>query len=300
MTKKTSSCSGRACVISGGGAMGAYAVGILKELKPQYDFVSGISTGALMAPLVALGQYDRLAEAYTSVTLDSIFSVSPFNKKGKLRVLHALKRALVQLKPSFGEMHRLKPLIDKFYTVEDHLSLLEQSKEVVVGALNISRDPHRLEIFTPQGCSHDHFKEAMYASCCFAPISEIAEMNGGQQYVDGGFVETITIEQAIQRGYKDIDVFVLRPYESDKQLQKVTRLWQLLWRLFKAMRYDVVYENLEKAVKIAASREDVTITVYYQPFKLTDNAMHFDRKQMQAWVELGQAYARDERTVKIY
>src|SRR5688572_10538662 len=61
----------RALVISGGGSKGAFAVGILKKLLvlfPQlkFDIIVGTSTGALIAPLAAVGELDLLEEIYTT------------------------------------------------------------------------------------------------------------------------------------------------------------------------------------------------------------------------------------------
>jgi hypothetical protein len=62
-----------ALAISGGGANGAYAAGFLagwtaRGTRPEFDVVSGVSTGALTAPLAFLGPAydDRLREAYLS------------------------------------------------------------------------------------------------------------------------------------------------------------------------------------------------------------------------------------------
>ena len=59
---KTSSKDGplRALVLSGGGAGGAFGAGALVGLsrrqdRPQYDVVTGVSTGALIAPFAFLG-----------------------------------------------------------------------------------------------------------------------------------------------------------------------------------------------------------------------------------------------------
>lgn len=60
-------------VLSGGGARGAFSVGILKAWsdtgqRPEFDMVSGVSTGALIAPYAFLGSsYDQtLVDLYTS------------------------------------------------------------------------------------------------------------------------------------------------------------------------------------------------------------------------------------------
>ena len=63
----------RAQVLSGGGAGGAFGAGALVGLshrqdRPQYDVVTGVSTGALIAPFAFLGSdWDqKLTEAFTS------------------------------------------------------------------------------------------------------------------------------------------------------------------------------------------------------------------------------------------
>jgi predicted acylesterase/phospholipase RssA len=63
----------RALVLSGGGAGGAFGAGALvglsrRQERPQYDVVTGVSTGALIAPFAFLGsEWDpQLTEAFTS------------------------------------------------------------------------------------------------------------------------------------------------------------------------------------------------------------------------------------------
>ncbi len=72
---RTSSHDGviRALVLSGGGAGGAFGAGALVGLsrrheRPQYDIVTGVSAGALIAPFAFLGpEWDpQLTEAFTS------------------------------------------------------------------------------------------------------------------------------------------------------------------------------------------------------------------------------------------
>jgi predicted acylesterase/phospholipase RssA len=63
----------RALVLSGGGAGGAFGAGALvglggRHARPQYDVVTGVSAGALIAPFAFLGpEWDsQLTEAFTS------------------------------------------------------------------------------------------------------------------------------------------------------------------------------------------------------------------------------------------
>ena len=67
--------------LSGGGAYGAYGVGILngwseRGTRPQFDIVTGVSTGALMSVFAFLGpHYDaRLRDLYTNTRKEDIFT----------------------------------------------------------------------------------------------------------------------------------------------------------------------------------------------------------------------------------
>lgn len=70
--------------LSGGGSYGAYSAGVLCGWtrcggRPQFDVVTGISTGALIAPFAFLGcRYDPLLhEFYTTLTRKDILKVRP-------------------------------------------------------------------------------------------------------------------------------------------------------------------------------------------------------------------------------
>ena len=69
-------------LLSGGAVYGAYSAGLLAGWtahgdRPQFDVVTGISTGALIAPLAFLGpQYDPLIKSrYTGVRNNDLFTI---------------------------------------------------------------------------------------------------------------------------------------------------------------------------------------------------------------------------------
>ncbi|HEX2816020.1 MAG TPA: patatin-like phospholipase family protein [Phenylobacterium sp.] len=95
----------RVLALSGGGANGAYGAGILVGWtkagdRPDFDLVTGVSTGALMAPLVFAGPAwdDRLSAAYHDPTVRGI-------ARDPLTAL---------FKPSLFSSTALKRLTDKY------------------------------------------------------------------------------------------------------------------------------------------------------------------------------------------
>ena len=80
----------RALTLSGGGSRGAYGAGVLSGWtergdRPQFDVVTGISTGALMATHAFLGSdFDAELALYKNLTNDDVFE-----ERGKIATLRS-------------------------------------------------------------------------------------------------------------------------------------------------------------------------------------------------------------------
>ncbi|TPN20826.1 alpha/beta hydrolase [Mesorhizobium sp. B2-3-3] len=91
-------------MISGGGAGGAFSVGVLSawsamKTRPRFDVVSGVSTGALIAPYVFLGPAydDELVQLYTSgIAKDLVVTKGPIGLFGSSLLRSEPLRSLVE------------------------------------------------------------------------------------------------------------------------------------------------------------------------------------------------------------
>jgi predicted acylesterase/phospholipase RssA len=95
--------------LSGGGAAGAFGAGFLNGWtrtgdRPEFKMVSGISTGALTAPIAFLGSKydDLLREFFTTVETSSILQ--------RLSLVTILFQS-----ESFASAAPLKALIDRYF-----------------------------------------------------------------------------------------------------------------------------------------------------------------------------------------
>lgn len=100
--------------LSGGGPNGAFGAGVLvgwSELgtRPQFQVVTGVSTGALAAPFAFLGSaYDpRLVEAYTKFRDDDLFHAHILGSA--FRLLHV---------PSLADNHPLEKVLAQLVDAE--------------------------------------------------------------------------------------------------------------------------------------------------------------------------------------
>jgi predicted patatin/cPLA2 family phospholipase len=180
--------------VSGGGSDGAFGAGLLKGWsetgkRPKFKFVTGVSTGALIAPFAFLGaEYDEtLKEAYTTVDAQRLY----------------LARSLVSLlwEESFTDNKPFREMIAKY--IDDKLLArvaeenkagrrlyvlttdLDREEPVVwdMGAIAASNSPDRLNLF----------RKVILASASipafFPPVLINVKIDGVQKdelHVDGG------------------------------------------------------------------------------------------------------------------
>ncbi len=125
-----------ALTLSGGGSSGAFGAGILtgwteKGSRPKFDVVTGISTGALIAPFAFLGsKYDaQLTEAFTTVDDDDIYE-----KTGLAGILRS---------GAFTSNEPLRKMLDKYITeafIDEVAVEFAKGRRLLVGTTNLDAD----------------------------------------------------------------------------------------------------------------------------------------------------------------
>jgi len=122
--------------VSGGGSNGAFGAGLLvgwtaSGTRPQFDIVTGISTGSLIAPFAFLGPaYDgSLREAYTEVTGKDLYE-----KKGILSIVGS---------DSIADNTPLRRLVEKYVTDQLLTDVAREhgnGRRLLVGTTNIDAE----------------------------------------------------------------------------------------------------------------------------------------------------------------
>src|SRR3954465_2935069 len=221
--------------LSGGGADGAYGVGVLNGwtaagTRPTFSVVSGVSTGGLIAPFAFLGsQYDdTLKEVYTSGIAESLL-----NDLSIMRVLFS--------SGLFGNK-RLRELVARYVGPE----ILEQvARENAKGrrllVVTTDLDTQRTAIWdmgkiaavgTPEALKL--FRDVMAASASiplvFPPILIEAEGQGHkfqEMHVDGGVTAPVlTLPEALLfqgrlPGNAKMDIYILVNKKIERNFELV-------------------------------------------------------------------------------
>lgn len=199
-------------VISGGGANGAYGAGLLKGwsdsgTRPIFKIVTGVSTGALIAPFAFLGQkYDaELENLYTTIsTKDIMYKGNP------LRLLFS--DSLASSRPLYNLIRKTftKKILQEIAVEDRH------GRRLYVGTTNL--DTQRLVIWdigkiAAIGTDEAHglFCRILLASSAIPAIFPPVFLNveiGGKRYdemhVDGGTVAQEFFLYSVLDGLKGV------------------------------------------------------------------------------------------------
>jgi predicted patatin/cPLA2 family phospholipase len=222
--------------LSGGGADGAYGAGVLngwtaQGTRPEFSVVSGVSTGALIAPFAFLGAaYDAtLRDVYTSGIAESILDAPNF--------LNALFGSGL-----FGNT-RLRELVAR-YVDQNMLDAIavEHMKGRRLFIVTTNLDTQRTVIWdmgriaslrSPQAVSL--FRDVLAASASipvvFPPILIDAEANGNrfqEMHVDGGVTAPVlTLPEAFLLRYATLPngpqtkIYILMNNKVERDFQVV-------------------------------------------------------------------------------
>ena len=125
-----------ALTLSGGGSSGAFGAGVLSGWtetgkRPQFDVVTGISTGALIAPFAFLGPAydDELTEAFTTISDKDIFE-----RVGIRGVIDT---------GAFTSNAPLRKMLDKYLTenvIDQIAAEYRKGRRLLVGTTNLDAD----------------------------------------------------------------------------------------------------------------------------------------------------------------
>ena len=287
-----------ALVISGGGAKGAFAGGVaeflIKECGKQYDLIIGTSTGSMLAPLLSIGEIERLKTIYTSVTQKDIFKVCPFiiRKQGsqyKVGMHHLnMIRMFLTGKKTFGDSRNLRDLIARTIRLEDFQRMQESQVKVLVTVANLSQSV--IEYKSSQNSSYGDFLDWMWASANFVPFMSLVRKNG-LEFADGGFGDNLPIQEAVNQGALEIDAIVLHPPRVSINNRPVRNAFSSTMRVFNFMMRQIRNDDLSIGTLEARGR-DVRINLFHTPRILTENGLIFDPELMTAWWKEGCDYAR--------
>lgn len=282
--------------IGGGGASGAITVGRLAQRNEDFDVIIGVSTGAMMSPLVALKKWDKLIEAYTSTTNDKVFKVYPFTKKGKLSVFKTFWRSLWG-NYSIGDTTPLYDLVKAWFTYEDYKELQQKDIEVIVAVLNITTGQVEYKS-NKDGHGYEVFCRYIAASSSPELIGSLWDFND-MEYSDSGLATLVPIVKATKvQDVAEIQAYTHRMFTREPKNRSLLRKVEWFQIINAAYRYVLIQrDNLEyKELREGVLRclvKGIKLRVTFIDDKFKHNNMVMDPSLMHQMVEHGKKTAED-------
>ena len=191
-----------AVVLSGGGAKGAYEIGVwkaLRKLKINYDIVTGTSVGALNGAFMVQGDYKQAQKMWENINFDMIFkdgfqgNVNTFDGVKKLISMYGkgvLKGGLDVSKLEETINTYINPT--KFYRSRIKYGLV---------TVNLSTlKPIRL---VKENIPESLLKDYLMASATCFPAFKTKQIEN-QYYVDGGYSDNLPISLAVELGATEV------------------------------------------------------------------------------------------------
>ncbi|QVK20039.1 patatin family protein [Mycoplasmatota bacterium] len=229
----------RALVLEGGGFRGMFTAGILDyflEQKLNFNSVIGVSMGAL----IGMNYISKQKYRSRDLAINYMFDKNYISFKNLI-----LKGNLVNWNYLFsGKINEDNPFDEK--------SFHNSSSKFFVNVFNLRTG----EVEYHDTVKNDHFVDYIKASASL-PVASRKVKIGDEIFFDGGVVDSLAFEKAIEDRYDKTVLILTRTLEYKKKVQPA--LWFFRLRYF---RYPKLYKKLKvrhdrynKLVKKAAELE---------------------------------------------
>lgn len=194
-------------VFEGGGAKGAYEIGVWKalvELDIKIDAVVGTSIGALNGALVAQGNLDKALDIWENIKYSSVFNIEDelIEKMRKLKWselnFHDASQQFIDIFKNKGL--DITPLKEMIAEMVDEEALRQSPIDFGLATFNLSD-------FKPLELMIDDIEEGKVAGYLLASSylpSFKTEKIFGKRFLDGGFHNVVPTSMLVERGYKNI------------------------------------------------------------------------------------------------
>lgn len=297
--------------ISGGGQNGAFGAGLLygwteSGTRPEFTMVTGVSTGALLAPFAFLGPaYDhQIKEVYTShstkdiveqsIVMGSLFGDSVSNSKPlKKRIEKYIDKKVMA---AIAEEYRKGRILEIITTNLDAGRPVSWS----IGRIAASGSPHALQLI------HDIILASTSIPVAFPPVMFDVEAENklyDELHVDGGATSIVHLypigldwdKVAKRMKVKGRpNVYVIRNGQLIKKWETVKRSTiPIAMRSLNTVMSNLVLGDIYR-IYLSTQRDGINYHLAYIPDDFTEKSSeHFDKNYMTKLFNAGYKLAKD-------
>lgn len=196
-----------AIVLEGGGARGAYQVGVWKALEEtgvRYNAVAGCSVGALNGAMMTMHRLEEAEALWKNMRFSQVMNVDDDVMKklfdlrfDELNLREVAKSALNILKGGGFDIAPLRELLSEWV---DEQAIRESDVEFYISTFSIT-DRKQLYL-RAKDVEPGAIQDMLLASAYYPAFRN--EPLGGKRYIDGGVQDVLPVLPLIEAGCKDI------------------------------------------------------------------------------------------------
>lgn len=207
----------RAIVLSGGGALGAYQIGVWKALRKmhiKYDIITGTSVGAINGAMMVQKDYFRALWMWYNLDFSVVYNETLkndyFTPDGKKELLKIYAKNII-----LNNGMDIKPLEDN---LSKSLNIKKFYKSNVDYGIVLVKLPNFQEItLTKKEIPKNQLKDYIIASATCFPVFKKKEI-GNDTYIDGGYQDNLPINLAIEMGATEVIAVDLHAFGIKKKV----------------------------------------------------------------------------------
>lgn len=192
----------RAVVLSGGGAKGAYEIGVWKALRRlgiKYDIVTGTSVGALNGVLMVQDDYYKALKLWYYMDYNKVIDIEIkgkySTKKGKEEILKKYAKGMI----SGGyELSGLEKVIDEAFDDEKFIK-----SSIDYGLVTTYFPSLKPKFIKKSTLKSNELKKYLLATASCFPAFKPTKI-GNNLYIDGGYYDNLPINLAIDLGAEEV------------------------------------------------------------------------------------------------
>ncbi len=269
----------KALVFCGGGAKGSYEAGVwqyLNEKGLKFDIVTGTSIGALNAAMYAQDTFDLDLEVWNTITLDKIMKDAfKYDEKVSLKYTLKQKQNLMGFLGSYftklgGDISPFYDLVDKYIFPEKIIK-----SNVLCGIITTKFPQFTGKEVLLNELSPTALKKYLIASASAFPIFQVCKI-GKESYIDGGYIDNLPINYAIELGADEIVAIDLSPSVTHKEFlnKEYVKYIYPRWALCGFLKFDkdIITKNYKLGYMDAKKAYNE-----YSGFRYTFNLFDLDK-----------------------
>lgn len=195
-------------VLSGGGAKGAYQIGVyraLRKLGKNPEIVTGTSVGAINGVLITQGDLYQAVRLWKNMSFSKIYDENSFEECDN-DDLKEIYKEYVKAFISEGGMNisRLLKLFDQMYNPDKFFK-----SPIDYGLVTYNLSKNEPVIMTKKDFTRKNVKDYVIASASCYPAFKPYKIKD-DLYIDGGYYDNMPINLAIELGAEEIIAVDLR------------------------------------------------------------------------------------------